>query len=46
MLCLCCAFLVVKRTVTVVNPLMGSGATPTSWSPQWTLAVGGYPVGS
>ena len=45
MLCLCCAFWV-KRAVTVVNPLMGSGATPTSRSPQWAFMVGGYPVGS
>ena len=45
MLCLCCAFRV-KRAVTVVNPLMGSGATPTSRSPQWAFMVGGYPVGS
>ena len=30
----------------MVSPLMGSGATPASRSPQWALMVGGYPVGS
>ena len=30
----------------MVNPLMRGGATPTSWSPQWTFMMGGYPVGS
>ena len=38
----CC----VKRAVTVVSPLMGSGATLASGSPQWTLMVGGCAVGS
>ena len=30
----------------MVSPLMASGATPASKSPQWALVVGGYPVGS
>ena len=41
-----CLFFFVKRAVTVVSPLMGSGATLASKSPQWALVVGGYPVGS
>ena len=30
----------------MVSRLMRGGATPTTLSPQWTLVVGGYPVGS